>query len=288
MAVFTDTRQLSQQRKHTPFKKVTGWKKAALAMFGYTDTGEKNMFGKYLGGSPGMTIGGNIISSGTDSNEVIKSQRGAEAEHQGNVLGFAKSIVTTFAGGGGGEAAGAVGGEAVGAVGGKAVGNTASSSTGLLSKAGTMGQGANGGPTKAGAFIKNTNIGQGGGKEGRMARREAKQNTMFSESEGGQRMQNEVTKNDKQNAIDELNSGNEALAQNKEGAAGFENSQSSNTNTANEIADATSSLEGIPYLGLLAEGAGLYAEKMAIADAHTAERRKIAARTTVGNDIRRA
>jgi hypothetical protein len=314
MAVFTSTRELSQQNKHTPFKKVTGWKKGALAMMGHKDTGEKNAFGKYLGGSIGMTVGANILTSGTDAGEVTKSQRGAEISHQVGVMSFVGSIMgasggsggegggmmSGITGGGGGAAASGGAGAASGAASGAtAVGN--SGNTGMLSKAGTMGKGANGGPTKAGAFIKNTNIGQGGGKAGRMDRRDTKNynkmmgddSSMFTQSEGGKRLQNEVTKGDKERAINELNSdgqGGQIYTEEdylKEGNKEF-TKEGGFTGEMGDVAEGTKGLSGIPIASLVGEGAGLYAEKMAIADAYKNERRKLAARTTAGSDIRRA
>jgi len=79
MAIFQDNRELSKQERFIGMDKVKGFKKGALAVMGYKDTGERNAWGRT--GIPGMmgmaTVGGSRqlakgLAKGTDANKVMK------------------------------------------------------------------------------------------------------------------------------------------------------------------------------------------------------------------------
>lgn len=309
MAVFTSTRELQQQAQHKNFKKQTGWKASAMSMMGYKATGEKNTFGKYLGGSPMMTIGGNILAKGSDAEEVTKSQRGAELGHQIGVAKFVGSIMTAGAGGAAGGAAS--GGASAGASG---ASGAASAGGGLFGKAGTMGKGAMGGSTKAGAFISKVGGGSSqtalkGGK-GSVLDNMANGESMFKEgskvgdlanTQGGQMLSDKLQSEGKQAVMDQMSKDSEGMtdeeikamaetestteqdAVSQAGNAQVDSTvESGSAKATGQAADATSA---IPLIG---EGVGLYAEKMAIADAYKSKRKEISGRTYSGNEAHRA
>jgi len=307
MAVFTSTQELDQQAQHKNFQKQTGWKKTAMMLSGYKDTGEKNTFGRFAGGSPMMTIGGNVFSKGSSAEEVVKSQRSKEIGHQIGVAKFVGSIMTAGAGGAAGGAAS--GGASAGASG---VGGAATSGGGLFAKAGTKGLGAGGGATKAGAFM--SKVGGGGSQTIAQGGKGSVMDSMFKEgskaselanSEGGKRLTNELTSQAKQKIKDGVNSsgdptvedelpnedayttgvdenGNPISAEAQAGNAQVDTTTESGS--AKAMGTAAGATSAIPIIG---EGIGLYAEKMAIADAHTAKRKEIAGRTYQGNQGRR-
>ncbi len=282
MAIFTSTSELEQQKQHRNFKKQTGWKAGAMAMMGHKATGEKNAFGKYLGGSPLMTLGAGIMSKDSDAEEVMKSQQAAEISHQ---IGVAKFVGEIY---GAGAASGATSGASSG-------GGVASGGGGLFGKAGTMGKGAGGGATKAGAFISQVGGGAsqtvGGGssmfKEGTKA-------SDIANSKGGKALTNKLSEQGKQSVIDEMNASSddilpleseyttEADAVSLAGGSNVDPSVTSGqTKGMNALSGAT---EALPLVG---SATGLYAEKMAIADAYEGKRREIAGRTIKGSGARR-
>jgi hypothetical protein len=280
MALFTSTSELEQQKLHKNFKKQTGWKAGAMAMMGHKATGEKNAFGKYLGGSPLMTLGAGIMSKDSDAEEVMKSQQAAEISHQ---IGVAKFVGEIY---GAGAASGAVSG----------AGGASSGGGGLFGKAGTMGKGAGGGATKAGAFLSQAGGGSsqtvGGG--GSSMFKEGTKASDIANSEAGKSLTNKLSEQGKQSVIDEMNAPagdtlpleseytTEADAVSLAGGANVDPSVTSGqTKGMNTVSGAT---ESLPLIG---SATGLYAEKMAIADAYEGKRREIAGRTYKGSASRR-
>jgi hypothetical protein len=280
MAIFTSTSELEQQKQHRNFKKQTGWKAGAMAMMGHKATGEKNAFGKYLGGSPLMTLGAGIMSKDSDAEEVMKSQQAAEISHQ---IGVAKFVGEIY---GAGAASGAVSG----------AGGASSGGGGLFGKAGTMGKGAGGGATKAGAFLSQAGGGSsqtvGGG--GSSMFKEGTKASDIANSEAGKSLTNKLSEQGKQSVIDEMNAPagdtlpleseytTEADAVSLAGGANVDPSVTSGqTKGMNTVSGAT---ESLPLIG---SATGLYAEKMAIADAYEGKRREIAGRTYKGSASRR-
>jgi hypothetical protein len=278
MAVFTSTRQLSQQKKHKSFKKVEGWKADALQMMGYNDDGTKNAFGKYLGGSVGMTIGANVLSSGTDSGEVIASQRESEMNHQMGVVGLIGEIWGMGGSGGGGEGAAASGGANSGA------GGAATSGVGTTA-ASTGKKGVN--PSVAGG----NNASKVGGGSSQSATSEMfKQSGKSGNSQAQQALSQKLQAQDKDSVMEQMMKDAEGMT--AEELLAMEDSY--NTGDSENITgeggnkdlnSAAGATDSIPVAGT---AVGLYAEKMAIADAHKAERDKLANRTTSGSEIKRA
>ena len=81
MAIFQDTRELPRHLEPAPgMTKVKGWKKNALAVMGYKDTGERNAWGKAKSFLPNIGVASNLIgrnvakklTKGTDANTVMK------------------------------------------------------------------------------------------------------------------------------------------------------------------------------------------------------------------------
>ena len=76
MAIFQDNRELSKQERFIGMDKVKGFKKSALSVMGYKDTGERNAWGKT--GIPGMMgmgfgrLAAKGLTKGTDANKVMK------------------------------------------------------------------------------------------------------------------------------------------------------------------------------------------------------------------------
>lgn len=112
--IFADNRELDRQGKYTAPEKVTGAKRVMLAALGYKDTGESNGWGKVMNMTPGVSaIGRNAlagaISKGTDTNQVIKDQRGEAFQDSMNGLAFAFEGAKLAATMGTGGAAGSLG-----------------------------------------------------------------------------------------------------------------------------------------------------------------------------------
>jgi hypothetical protein len=247
---------------------------------GHKATGEKNAFGKYLGGSPLMTLGAGIMSKDSDAEEVMKSQQAAEISHQ---IGVAKFVGEIY---GAGAASGAVSG----------AGGASSGGGGLFGKAGTMGKGAGGGATKAGAFLSQAGGGssQTVGVGGSSMFKEGTKASDIANSKGGKALTNKLSEQGKQSVIDEMNASSddtlpleseyttEADAVSLAGGANVDPSVTSGqTKGMNTVSGAT---ESLPLIG---SATGLYAEKMAIADAYEGKRREIAGRTTKSSGARR-
>lgn len=124
MAIFEDNRELSRQERYIGMDKVKGFKKGALALMGYKDTGERNAWGRTgIAGTLGMaTVGGSrllakSLAKGSDAHQVMK-----ETDDEYLSAGLAKGkfmyesgklvakLIAMGAGGAGGVAGG-VGGE---------------------------------------------------------------------------------------------------------------------------------------------------------------------------------
>ena len=114
MAIFDDTRELSRQERYVGMDKVTGWKKAALAMMGYKDTGEKNWFGKTgIANSPSTRFLSKQLSKGTDTQKVFKETDDEWAAAELAKLKFAAEVAAVVAGGAAAGSAGAATGAKV-------------------------------------------------------------------------------------------------------------------------------------------------------------------------------
>ena len=73
MAIFEDNRELSRQERYIGMDKVKGFKKGALALMGYKDTGERNALGKTgLFGNPLGRLGAKSLAKGSDAHQVMK------------------------------------------------------------------------------------------------------------------------------------------------------------------------------------------------------------------------
>lgn len=269
MAVFTQRQDLTQQRKRHRFSKVTGWKKYALAAIGYDDKGQKNAKGKFIGGGGFFkNLAGGALAEGTDAEEVIKSNRDAEASHEAGVFDYSTSFMNF---GGGGGSSGATSGASTGISGGAgASSGAATSGGGIFSKAGTMGKGADGGATKAGAFMSKV----GGGSSETVANGG---DSMFT-GENGNKLTDQWAKKNKSDIEDDINnednySTEQDYINNEDGDIGVEGEKSSATSDWEGASKAT---DKMPLVG---QGAGLYAEKMAIADAYKSKRMEVAGRT---------
>ena len=108
MAIFEDTRELSRQQRHIGMDKVKGWKKTALAIMGYKDTGEKNLWGKTgIPSSPTTRLLSKQLSKGTDTQKVFKETDDEWAAAELAKLKFAAEIAAVVAGGSAGGAQGA-------------------------------------------------------------------------------------------------------------------------------------------------------------------------------------
>jgi len=258
-----------------------------MAMMGHNADGTKNSFGKYLGGSPLMTLGAGIMSQDSDAEEVIKSQQEAEISHQLGVVEFVGEIY------GAGAASGASGG--AGAASGSATGGSAASMFGQ-GCGGAAGQGSMMGNTmnsalggSGGANSLQSTVGGGSSmfKEGTKA-------SDLANSEGGKTLTNKLSEQGKQSVIDEMNASagdilpleseytTEGDSVSSAGSANVDSSVSSGqTDSMSSMASAT---ESLPLVG---SATGLYAEKMAIADAYEGKRREIAGRTTKSSGARR-
>jgi len=112
MAIFQDTRELSKQDRYVGMNKVKGFKKTAMAALGYKDTGERNAWGQAmsvlnpLGDMTYGRLGANVLSKGTDTNEVIKDTNSEYYKQKYDQFKFAGEVaktVMTFGKGGGGE-----------------------------------------------------------------------------------------------------------------------------------------------------------------------------------------
>lgn len=114
--IFQSNYELNRQGRYVAPEKVTGARKVALAALGYKDTGESNTWGKIMNMTPGVTaIGRNALagalSKDTDTNTVIKAQRGEAFQDSMNGLAVglesAKLAGTLGLGGAGGSLTGA-------------------------------------------------------------------------------------------------------------------------------------------------------------------------------------
>jgi len=233
--MFTDQRELAIQDRRRQFKPQTGWKKTAMSMIGYKADGTKNWYGKYFGF--GNVLRDSYVSGwlgkGSDAEEVIKSQRGAE---WGKQIGIAK-FATNFIGGG------ALGG------GGK----------GLFSKAGTMGKGVGGGATKAGAFI--SQLGGGSVKAGDSMFANKSTDVVANKS-AIDKITDGVIDEDKQKIKDNIFN-NDTLPSEDDYTVGAE-SATTNSSKENKVASGIANKTSmIPVIG---EAAGLYAQNLQIAD----------------------
>ncbi len=113
MAIFEDTRELSRQQRHVGMDKVTGWKKTALAMMGYKDTGEKNWFGKTgIPNSLTTRFLSNQLSKGSDAEKVLKETNDEWAAAELAKLKFAGEVAAVVAGASAAAGAGGAGGSA--------------------------------------------------------------------------------------------------------------------------------------------------------------------------------
>ena len=306
MAVFTSTNELQQQAQHKNFNKVTGWKKGAMSLLGYKDTGQKNAFGKFFGHGNVLldSYVPGALAKGTDAEEVIKSQRGEEWAHQIGTAKLAANIITMGASGG---ATAAAGGATAGASGasGAAV---ASQGGGLFSKAGTMGKGQFGGATKAGAFISKAGGGssrtalQGGASSAglpSMFKEGSKANNLLS-GEAGQKLTNEITAKGKQKVMDEMDKASSSddtsdvpEADVVQDALGDATAQAGNalvdttgeSTEAKQMQGVAKATSAIPIIG---EAAGLYAHRLQMAQGYKNKRKEISGRTYRGNEAHRA
>jgi hypothetical protein len=118
MAIFEDNRELARQERFVGMDKVDGWKKTALAVMGYKDTGEKNWWGKT--GLPGGLSRGisKSLAKGTDTAEVFKEtdDEYAAAQMAKAKFGFeaAKAVVGLGGIGGGSNAGNMIEGGGIG------------------------------------------------------------------------------------------------------------------------------------------------------------------------------
>mgnify|MGYP003672415922 CR=1 FL=1 len=255
MAVFTNTRDLLQQKQSREFKKQTGWKKTAMAAMGYNDDGTKNTFGKYFGHGnvlmdsyiPGM------LAKGSDGEEVIKSQRGAEWKKQIDVVKFIGNFV------GGGAAGGAVGaGAGASAVG----GGLAKTGSGLLSssssKTNILGNNiSNFGQNTGTAFA-------GGGGAGNSSSQ-----SMFKVGPGKDLVNDINLKTEQEELPDEDNYVQGDIEVDTPNEQEY-NYESDATKVSKSTSKVTSS---IPIAG---EAAGIYTQQLAIADGLENAKKKIA------------
>ena len=285
MSVFTSTRELDTQQQTRNFKVQTGWKRHAMALAGYKASGEKNWWGKWVGATPiAKNIAGKHLAEGSDAEEVIASQTGAELKHQMGTASFAASFV---GGGGGSDFMGGSGGaSAASGAGGSATG---SSGGGLASKFGQGTGGAAGQGTVAGNTMNQYLGGSGGANslqstfQKGISGLDKAGSTRFSEEwKAKERVK---TKKEMDKEIDELTD-EEVLAM-----GGVEGDEYVNfEGDTNRQAEGTSNISGAPktsseakgwkeasdYKGMGSHGlagqfTNLYAEKMAIADAHKAK-----------------
>jgi hypothetical protein len=155
MAIFTDPKDQARQEQRIQFQQATGANKTALALMGYNDRGNQNMFGKIYGTiNPLYSIAGREVAKaqfGEDS-DVGRQLRATDQEFyakkaaQGKFLLEAGVIAATAGAGaaamaGTGAAAGAAAGAGT-AAGTAAVGTTAGA--GIGATAGTAAGSATG------------------------------------------------------------------------------------------------------------------------------------------------
>jgi len=131
MAIFEDNRELSRQERYIGMSKVKGFKKGALAVMGYKDTGERNAWGRTgIAGTLGMaTAGGSrllakSLAKGTDANKVMKktddewlSTGMAKGKFMYESAKLTAKLMGMAAGGGVGGGVGDVGGGDIGSMG---------------------------------------------------------------------------------------------------------------------------------------------------------------------------
>jgi hypothetical protein len=260
MAIFTRRSELAQQKKHKNYSKATGsMRTSAMALAGYKDTGEKNLWGKINPiGTPGNLIAGKL-ASGTDAGEVINSQRSDEIAGDLATAKLAVSIAGVA------NPGGATGGG------------------GMFGKAGTKGMGAGGGATKAGAFISQA----GGGTSETIANG----GSVF-QGEAGKALTDKMTSENKQALSDSMNASmdltdEDAAAPSPGEMEAIEEGEVESTetdataDTLSKVGDATSM---IPVAG---EAIALAGQKMAIANNYKNKRKEIAGRTYSSNEATR-
>lgn len=269
MAVFTSTRELATQRQTKNFKSQTGWKAVAMNMLGYKASGEKNWFGKYVGGvGIGKNLAAKQLGKGSDAEEVIGSQTDAELEHQ---MGTAKFAMNFVGGGGGMDFMG-------GSSGGAGASQGASGSAtggGMFPKAGQGTAGKDGGGTWMGGQINK--FGGGGGAAQGSSGESILDNKIIggdgsmTGGESGKKLADDIVANGKQKTIEEMSDEailamNENEYTNDSTEAGQKDAdltnESSQTKDWGKVSKATDS---IPIVG---EFAGLYTQKMEMADAY--------------------
>jgi len=283
MSVFTSTRELGTQQQTRNFKVQTGWKKHAMALAGYKASGEKNWWGKWVGATPiAKNIAGKHLAEGSDAEEVIASQTGAELKHQFGTASFAASFLGGI-GGGGGDAA------STGTKG-------ASSGGGMFAKAGQGTKGAGGGGTWVGGQINK--FGGGGGAAQGVGNTSGVGSSMFKEgtkandfmnSEAGKNLTDGMTAEGKKKIMDEINKNSDGTPNSGFGSSPTDNFGNNKDKSFGQ-AESTSNISGDPKTsseakgwkeasdykgmgshGLVGQFTNLYAEKMAIADAHKAK-----------------
>lgn len=187
MAIFEDNRELASQKRHVGMDKVKGWKKTALSMMGYKDTGEKNWRGRILPSGPSERLLAKRLAKGTDTGKVFKETDDEFAAASLAQLKFAAEVIGTVASGGAGA-------------------NIAKSGTNLIPDVKT--NSSSGIPSNATPPIAPT--GQSG-------------NSDIASSNSGSNLMEAVTKQGTQKEIDKLDSGVNALDGGTETDAEFVN-----------------------------------------------------------------
>jgi len=290
MAVFTSAKELDVQDKTRNFRAVTGWKASALEAAGYKTSGEKTDVNKYLGGTPSSIIAGNILSQGTDTGDVIASQREDEIKHQLGVVELVGSIMSmgsSSGGGGGGAASGGASagagasGAATGASSGTWAGNTMREMTG-----GASGYGKN--------YGKNT--GTTGSKASGALSGASSDAMTVGKGDAGSALVDSYVSGQKERTIEDMNTSqrggmtDEQILNLKD--EDVVNAGGSSSNKAGIVADSSENermksvteYEGIGSHGVGMQAANLYQEKLAIADAHKRKAHSIWNQTTAGTN----
>ena len=95
--IFRDVNEVTRTSGHTkPFERTTGWRKAGLAMLGYNDKGEKNLWGKINPMSyaaPGLQQAYAEGFSTGDTNKVLKENRSEAVGAQLASLSLASNFI---------------------------------------------------------------------------------------------------------------------------------------------------------------------------------------------------